>query len=629
MLQIIRDKTAGVVVKVLFLFLVLSFAVWGIGDYRFLQRGDTPAIAIGGDPVPAEVLRLEFQRDLDRLRRSVGDIDRDVLKQFGLATQTAERIANQWTLDRAAQRLSLIVSDEVVRQRIQDDPNFRLNGIFDAMSFRRLLQDNGFTEQRYVDLVRGDAARAALVEAVSLGSLAPAALADAVFRHREEKRRGRIVHVPASAVPDPGVPDEAALKSVYDANAERFTDPELRGGVAVRIGFEEVRAAIPIDEAQLRAEFESRKREFSAPERRELEMIRFDDRSAAAAARERLVAGADFLAVAAEVGQSAEQVRAFGRVTASSLPSELSRPVFTLAEGAASEPIETPLGVFVARVTAIEPGSEPDFESLRARLADDYARRMATETAYRIATRVEEGVNEGKPLQEAAAAAGIPVVPVEAVDPAGRDRVGRPVAIFAGAPEALRAFLEAPVGRDSGLIETRAGAYFFLRADTVAPSQRRPLDAVRDDAIALWKDEKRGAAARARAQTIADAIRGGKAIEQVAAEADSRVETTLDLRRDGRADTGAQADAPALAGRLFELKPGETGIAAVADGYHVVQLTEILPADPQAAGPVRERLADGLEQAIAGEIGQQYVRALRDRLKVVVDKEAVDRLYQN
>ena len=50
MLQTIRDKTAGVVVKVLFFLLVLSFAVWGIGDYRFLQRGETPAIAIAGSP---------------------------------------------------------------------------------------------------------------------------------------------------------------------------------------------------------------------------------------------------------------------------------------------------------------------------------------------------------------------------------------------------------------------------------------------------------------------------------------------------------------------------------------------------------------------------------------------------
>ncbi|MFZ9635971.1 MAG: SurA N-terminal domain-containing protein, partial [Alphaproteobacteria bacterium] len=257
MLQKIRDKTAGVVVKVLFLFLVLSFAVWGIGDYKFLQRAETPVISIGGDPVPADQVRLEFQRDLDRLRRSLGEIDRDVLRQFGVAGQSVERVANQRTLDRAAERMSLVVSDAVVRQRIQEDPNFRGAAGFDANAFRRLLQENGFTEQRYVDLLRGDAARSALVEAVSASLPAPAALAEALFRHREEKRRGETIFVPTASMPDPGTPSDADLQAAYEANAERFTDPEFRSGLVVRIGLEEIRAAIPVDEQQLRAEFEA------------------------------------------------------------------------------------------------------------------------------------------------------------------------------------------------------------------------------------------------------------------------------------------------------------------------------------------------------------------------------------
>ena len=629
MLQTIRDKTAGVVVKVLFLFLVLSFAVWGVGDYRFLQRGETPAIAIGGEAVPAEVLRQEFQRDLDRLRRSVGELDRDVIKQFGLADQTAERVANLRTLDRAAERLSLVVSDEVVRRRIQDDPNFRINGIFDASSFRRVLQDNGFSEQRYIDLMRGDAARAALVEAVTLGAGAPTTLADAMFRHREEKRRGKTVQVLASAMADPGAPSDADIQATFEANAERFTDPEFRAGIAVRIGLEEVRSAIAIDDAQLRGEFEARKREFTTPERRTVELIRFDDDVAAAVAKAKLDGGADFLAVAADAGQTPDQVRAFGRVTQTSLPAELSRPLFALPQGQASAPLPTPLGVFVGRVTAIEAGEEPSFEAIRARLAEEQVQRTATEIAYRTATRVEEGVNEGKPLQEAAAAAGVPVVTLEAVDPAGRDRTGAPVASFAGAPEALRAFLEVPVGRDSGLIETRTGAYFFVRADAVAASQRRALDAVRDEVVAIWTTERRNAAARAEADAMIKESRGGTTLEDLATARGMAVQTTLEMRRDGRSDSGGQADAAALASRMFQLKPGETGLATASDGYHVVQLTDVLPADPAADKTALDRLATGLEQAIAGEIGQQYVRALRERLNVVVDKGAVGRLYQN
>lgn len=629
MLQTIREKTAGVVVKVLFLFLVLSFAVWGIGDYRFLQRSETPAIAIGGDAVPAEIVRQEFQRDLDRLRRSIGDVDRDLIRQFGLAGQTAERVANQWTLDRAAERLSLVVSDQVVRQRIQADPGFRTNGTFDAMAFRRLLQENGYSEQRYVELARGDAARAALVESVTIGAAAPRTVAELLYRHREEKRRGAAIRIPASAMPDPGTPSQAELAAVYEANAERFTDPEFRGGIVLRIGIDEVRAAVPIDDAQLRAEYETRKRNFSTPERRALELIRFDDAAAAAAARRKLDAGTDFLAVAAEAGQTPEQVAAFGRVTQTSLPRELAAPIFALPQGVASAPIETALGVFIARTTAIEAAVEPGFEALRGRLAEEQVQRNATEIAYRTATRVEELLNEGKPLQDAAAAAGIAVLTVEAVDNAGRDRAGAPLPLFAAAPELLRAFLEAPLARDSGLIEPRAGGYFFLRVDSITPSRKRDLAAVREDAAGIWKAEKRAAAAKARADSVLEALRGGKTADEAATAAGVAAEPLPALRRDGRADASAPADAASIAARMFQLKSGEAGIAPVADGYAVVTVAEILPADPAAAGLALERLAESLEQSMSGEVARQYLRALRDRLKVVVDQGAVDKLYQN
>jgi peptidyl-prolyl cis-trans isomerase D len=300
-----------------------------------------------------------------------------------------------------------------------------------------------------------------------------------------------------------------------------------------------------------------------------------------------------------------------------------------LAEGQPSAPIETPLGVFVARSTAVEPGSEPSFEALRAQLAEDHIRRVGTEIAYRTATRVEEVLNEGKPLQEAASAAGVAVVAVDAIDASGRDRAGAPVAVFAAAPEALRAFMEAPIGKESSLIETRAGAYVFVRVDSVVPSQKRPLSSVRDDVVALWSLERRADSARKSAEALLASIRQGKSLDEVAASIGATVGATQELRRDGRADGQAQADAGPVASRLFQLKTGEAGLAAATDGYLVVVLTDILAADPAAAQPAFERLGAGLEQSIATEISQQYLQALRERLKVVIDKGAVDKLYQN
>src|SRR3974390_203918 len=92
MLQAMRGKAAGIVVKFLFSILVLAFAVWGIGDYSFLRRADPTAVRIGDVKVPASQLDQQYRTEIDRLRRTLGQIDPETARQFGLMDQVIQRI---------------------------------------------------------------------------------------------------------------------------------------------------------------------------------------------------------------------------------------------------------------------------------------------------------------------------------------------------------------------------------------------------------------------------------------------------------------------------------------------------------------------------------------------------------
>ena len=94
MLQAMRSKAAGIVAKVLFSVLVLSFAVWGIGDYAFLRRDDPVAIKVAGIEVKASQVQAEYQQELERLRRAFGGtIDPEFVRQSGLIDRVVERVA--------------------------------------------------------------------------------------------------------------------------------------------------------------------------------------------------------------------------------------------------------------------------------------------------------------------------------------------------------------------------------------------------------------------------------------------------------------------------------------------------------------------------------------------------------
>src|ERR1051325_4563540 len=60
MLSAIRSKTTGWVAKILFVLLIVAFAVWGIGDIFRGDQAQKPVVQVGD----VKYSQAEFQRDL-------------------------------------------------------------------------------------------------------------------------------------------------------------------------------------------------------------------------------------------------------------------------------------------------------------------------------------------------------------------------------------------------------------------------------------------------------------------------------------------------------------------------------------------------------------------------------------
>jgi peptidyl-prolyl cis-trans isomerase D len=624
MMQFIREKAAGTVFKVLFGLLIVSFALWGIGDYAFLRRTDDTAITVGDRKIGIQQLETEYRQARDRVRRMLGgQADDALIAQFGILDQTVERLAGQTALDAETARLGLVASDAVVRQRIAADPNFRgAGGQFDRFLFQRLLSENGFTEQRFVELVRADIVRQQVIDAVEAGVRPPEALVEAIYRHRNQKRGGERVFVAAASFEDVGTPTDADLAAVYEANAERFTAPEYRTLSIVRVAPAEVEAQVEITPQALADEFGQRRAEFDRPEQRELKQMLFADEAAAKAAADAIAGGKGFDAVVAETpGQSPERV-ALGLVAREETLPALAEAVFAAEPGKTVGPIRTPFGWHVVEIVRVEAGVEVKLDDVRDRIEPELRKRLAGDKAFEIANRVEDRITRGRTLEEAAADAGAEIVKIASVDARGRDAAGETVASFGGAPEALRAAFETPAGRESQLVETRVGTFYVVRVDGVTPAQRRPLDAVRAEAAAVWKAERQAQRARERAAEIVAAVARGETLEAAALRFNLRVEAVPPVLR-----TGDQGGVPSqVAARLFAQKPGELGVAAGLEGEYVVRTGEIVPADPAADADGMAQLRDQLRRDMAGDLSGEYGQGLRQRYGVTVNRAVVDRL---
>ncbi len=171
--------------------------------------------------------------------------------------------------------------------------------------------------------------------------------------------------------------------------------------------------------------------------------------------------------------------------------------------------------------------------------------------------------------------------------------------------------------------------FHLIRVEERQEALARPLEAVREEiATDLVRSEKLREASRARAQELADAVRGGQSLEDAARARE------IDLRRSGwvaRRDgfVPGLGSAPELRAAAFVLEPGSSSsrIFDVSGSFALVQLLERKDADPASLDALVEQKREELLQAKRNERLEAWIDTRREALmesgELVVDLEAI------
>ncbi|PWC49882.1 peptidylprolyl isomerase [Azospirillum sp. TSA6c] len=623
MLQFIRNFAGSWVVKILFVLLILSFGIWGIGDV-FRSTTPTTVAEVGKVEIGQQALDQEFRRQMERLRPMLGgNLTAEQAKRFGLLEQSLQSLIQRTLFDLAAADMGIAVGPEVVRLRIADEPAFRnQQGQFDPNIFRSVLRNNQLTEDGYVAMIQRETARQLMAGAVSAGLTPPQPLVQDLYRYRGEKRVAEVVTLPNASIGDVGVPDDATIKQAYDDHQVRFTAPEYRALTVARLSPDALAKDIKIDDAQLRKAYEERANEFGAPEKRSVQMVVTDDE-----AKARLIADAAKAKGLAEAAKDAgvEPVT-LDNIAKADLP-EIGDAAFALEPGKPSDPIRSALGWHVMAITGVTPSSTKSFEDVRDQLAAELKKEQALDSVFSIANRVEDQLASGASLDEVAQAQGLVLSKVAAIDSTGKAPDGKDAAPdLPGLKALLPNAFQLKTGASTNLTEGEGSNFTAVRVDSVIPAAVRPLADVREQVIADWQQEQRAERAAKKAEEIAARLKQGAeaAAQDVATQAGATFAMTSPFTRDAQAVQGLPAE---LVAKLFGAKPNEVVTGNTADAQVVTRLKEIIPADPKAAdadlAPVRAAVEQGMESDLVAE----FTNALRDKYPVRIHRQRIDQFF--
>jgi peptidyl-prolyl cis-trans isomerase D len=623
MLNAIRKQAGSWVVKALLLLLVASFAVWGIGDV-FYGGGQDPVIArVGDSDIHASEVVDEFNRSLNTLQRQLGTtLDRQRAIQLGLMQQSVQDLIARRLIDLRAQEMGLAVSDETLRRLITQDPMFQTGGQFDRSRFNQLLMANGMSEESYLAMLRQDVVRDTLTGSLAAPVEVPDPLADALYRHRNEQRKGRMLLVEAASMTDLPEPTPEELEAYHAEHEDQFRAPEYRGLTFITLEPEDLLDEVEIGDEAIEQIYQDRMETYRTPERRTVQQLLANERPAIERAAELVREGKSFEDVARELADQGVTQTPLGEVAKEDLPEGLSEPVFALQKDVVSAPVESPFGWHLFRVTEIKPEQVTPLEEVRDEIRRELAREEAAERLPSLANSLDDELAAGQTIEEAANALGLEVESIEAVDRQGRSPKGERPAALPEAPEFLEVAFETPAKEASLLEETGEGGYFVLRVDKVEPSRVKPLEEVREQVVEGWRQEKRGELAEARAKELLGSLKEGVSLEGVAEKAGIELTPVEAVKRDARNPS------PAVVRTMFATEAGDVAdqVVPVGGDFALVATDEVVGANPAGDQPAVERLKNELAAEMRNDLLSEFQAVLRKDYPVEIDMAELDRL---
>ena len=277
MLESMRASAQGwvgrVIMAILMGLIILSFAIWGIGDI-FRGFGANNLAQVGSIEIGADTFRNAYQTELQRQQRlERRNITNEEAHQYGLDRQVLSRLVGEAALDDQARRLGLAVSDESIRKAIVNDDNFKgMTGQFDRQVFDAFLRDEGFTEKSYMRQQRGVLSRREIVDTLSSGLRLPKALLEDIHHYQTETRSVDYILIPNAAAGPLAAPSQEELKKFFQDNKALYGIPEHRSLVILTVTPASIAKPDDISDADALNRYEEVKNErFGAPEKRTVE----------------------------------------------------------------------------------------------------------------------------------------------------------------------------------------------------------------------------------------------------------------------------------------------------------------------------------------------------------------------
>lgn len=617
-----RDWIGRIVTALLMGLIILSFAIWGIGDI-FRGFGANNLAQVGSIEIGADTYRNAYQAELQTMQRAEHrNITNEEAHQYGLDGQVLSQLVNEATLDDQARRLGLAISDEDIKKAIVNDDNFKgMTGRFDRQAFDAFLRGEGFTEKTYVRQQRGVRLRRQIVDALTNGVQLPKALLEAIFRFQMETRSVDYILFPSAGAGQLPAPSQEELKGYFESTQQLYATPEFRGLVIVAVTPASIAKPDDVSDTDARNRYEEVKNErFGAPEKREVEQILFASDAEAKEARAKLDAGKTFDELLREKNLTPKDA-SLGTVARTGLVDKnVADAAFSLKEGEVSVPVKAQFGTVILRAGKIIASTVKPYSDVAVELKREIALKRAQSEITRLHDAIEDQRTSGKPLTEAAKSAGLEPRVISAIDATGNDSQGIPVKDLVDGAALLKAAFASDIGVDNDTLRVQGGGYQWFEVTKIDKAREKTFDEAKAEVEKAWREDKAEKLLSAKTAELVKKLDAGESMAAIGvAEGNLAVKHASDVRRGGSSGLALN-----VVTQIFNVGVHRAGSVASEDGGRILfqVVSSTTPAfDPEAA-ELTNILGD-VKRGFDEDVTAQYLAKLESDIGVKLNTKVL------
>jgi peptidyl-prolyl cis-trans isomerase D len=605
-------------------FVATSVFVFGSGG---LGGEQTTAVAkVNGEAISAERYQRRYQEYANAYAQTLREqFTPEMAERMGLPQQVIDDLVQEELIVQRARAEQLEANDDELNAQIHAIPHFHEGGRFSLKRYEEVLRRGNISKTAFEDDIRRRLTRLKVEGIVRSGvKLTEGEIEQAFVQSREEARAAWALVDLAPIVAGMSATD-AELEAYLKDHAAEFRLPERRQ--IQYVTFVPRDFIRPVTDAEVEKYYTEHPKEFETPHQAKAAHIlarvtetggsEAEDKARAKIADiiRRVKAGEDFAKLARELSEDPGSKATggdLGFVSRGEVVPDFEAAMFALKKGEMSpEPVRTPFGYHVIKVTEIREGSKKPLREVAAQIRERLQNEAAEEAAKAKADEMRAKLLGAPDFMAQAKSLGLS--PVETAIPR-RERARGP----AGPEPIAETAFSLTKGGISTPLKTPVG-YLVLKTVNELPAAVPPLATIKDRVAASVKRQKAEAVALERAKAIVSEAQGGN----FATAAQKAGATVGETARFSRAKPADKLPGDVMVAALESPAGATTAPIKTAQGYYVLKVHERFAPDMNELGAEREKLSKEVLAKRQGQAWQDWLAATRATAKIEMSAAGV------